>query len=168
MRFFKTPPRYFEELGRVSIRIWREIHESGDLSLLCTEGTPDKEGMEKAWHKLNNEFLEVYGLDRKTKEMLKLQYRLAEAMAKFLSTGDRSYNMEVKLLQEDIIGHKKTSGEGATFIEVIAMVEQTMGFQIDEDTTTVKKFYSYIKQIKQQAKKQQEQLNKFKNGKKDR
>ena len=167
MKLFKSPSSCYNDLGKVSLRMWREVHESGDLNRLALKGKPTDKQIKKAWHKLNNQFLEMYGLDNDTKEVIKLRFRFASALAEYLSTGNSSQKMEVKLLQEDIEANNKKSGEKVEFIEIIASVEQALQFQIDEDKTTVTKFYSYLKQIKKQGQRQKEQFNTLKNGKKN-
>ena len=154
---------FCESLGKTSLKIWREVHESGDLSKLVIEGEPTEEEKVQAWHKLNNEFLKNYGLDRETKKIINLRFRLAKAMVDYLSSGNSSFYMEVKLLREDIKAFNGKSEESKQFIEIIAEVEQVLSFQIDEEKTTVAKFFSYIKQIKSQNKKQKENLKGTKN-----
>ena len=167
MRLFKRRTRYFEDLGKVSLRTWREVHETGDLTKLVISGTPEPKKLQEAWHNLNNQFLKVYGLDKNTKQSFKLKYNFARAMVEYLATGEKSYKMELKILREDIELQKKKEGKHVPFIEIIAMVEEVFGFQIDEDKTTVTKFYSYLKQIKHKNEKQQRQIKESRNGKKN-
>ncbi len=161
--FFKRR-RYYNSLSMVTVRTWREVHETGDLSKLQISGSIKPSELQKCWHKLNNEFLKEYGLDKDTKRLLKLRFQLASAMVDYMITGKSAFHMESKLLRADIEAHNKKAGKGLAFIEVVAMVERTLGFQIDEDKTTVKKFYSYLKQIKEQSRRQQEKINTLKNG----
>ena len=154
MKLFKSPSLCYNELGGVSLKVWREVHESGDLRGLALKGNPTNQELQKAWHTLNNQFLQMYGFDNDTKEVIKLRFRFATALADYLATGNSSQKMEVKLLQEDIEANNKKSGEKVEFIEIIASVEQALQFQIDEDKTTVTKFYSYLKQIKKQGQRQ--------------
>jgi hypothetical protein len=144
---------YFESLSELPFVIWRKIHETGSLELLIRErnANPTRGELVKAWHKINNDYLTRFGLDRKTIRIIEKRKALAIALATYLETGDRRFEMEADLLKAEIEQENSQESKKASFDDLVSQVERFFGFQIDENETTASKFYTYVGQLKQES-----------------
>jgi hypothetical protein len=132
----------------------------GNIKAIVKKGDcEDVFALNRAWHVLNNSYIQRFGVDKEAKKVIDLRMRYAMTMADYLATGDKFYQMEQKILEVDIkmqnnVGAKTDAG----FMDIITAVEKHFGFQIDTKITTVEKFYSYLKSMRKES----EKLKKFK------
>ena len=122
----KASNDYFESLSELPLIVWRKIHETGSLELLIKKrnATVTAEELVKAWHKINNDYLSKFGLDQRTLSIIQKRKSLAIALASYLETGDRSFEMEADLLSSEIQQENSQETKKASFDDLISQVER--------------------------------------------
>lgn len=148
----KPKIEYYTSIKETPLSVWITINE-GDLTGIIKEGSIDQVKSEKeivnAWYQLNDSYLALFGIDKGIKQDIDLRKRYAFAMAEYLITNDKVYQMEAKILKKDIEDFQSlTSDNKATFMDIIVQVEKYFGFTLDIDQTTVHKFYTYLKTMR--------------------
>ena len=150
-RIFKkskmVPVVFYDDIKTTPIAIWIAIHESGQLSNLCISGKPTPEQTVKAWHKINNQYLKRFGLDKNVRKLIKLRKKQNIAMANYLATGNRKYEMDADVIGVDL-ENMKTDDEKVPFSEITTIIEKHFGIPIDENETSIEKYYSRLKQVR--------------------
>ena len=144
-------PKFYKDLNDIPLYNWRKLHETGDYSFLLKKGSLKNVlsgEVTTCWHRLNNEYLTKYGLDLKTKMMLRDRKRLALALANYIATLDKDYEMEADILKIDIKRNNTGGGKSVSYMELIADIEEIRGMPIDELKTSTDRFYTYLKKIK--------------------
>ena len=142
---------FYEDLNDLPFYNWRKLHETGDFSFLIKKGSLDgttRKRLAVCWHKLNNEYLKKYGLDLKMRIMLQDRKRLALSLSSYVSTLDKSHEMEADILQIDIKKANKTESKPISYVELISQVEESRGIPINEKETSTDRFFTYLKIIK--------------------
>lgn len=153
INLFRNKAKYeaWDDIKTMPFHLWRKIHETGDIKYLIKKGNPNVEQLKLSWHNIHNQYLSKYGLDNKTKRMLEKRKRLAVYINKYLATGDRVYEMEVDILTKEIEKDNEGKGKGQDYSEITASIEKYFGFQVNENKTSVDKYYSYLALMKRDS-----------------
>ena len=137
---------FWPDLEQMPINNWRLILETGDLKHLFRSGKGRvSKRAEEHWYKLQQEYIDEFGIDENYVQLLRLQKKLAEANLDFVMTRDRFILNVIKITKIDIESLK--SKEEIKFFEMLDIVEKYKGFAIDPNVYSVKKWYYSLKNI---------------------
>lgn len=99
-----------------------------------------------------NQYIEQVGINDNYKQLIEAKKNLALALVEYHITGDahnlnfvKIHEEEIKVLEQD----NQSEAERDEY-DLIVTVERTLKVQIDEHTCSTKKFFSYLKQAKEE------------------
>jgi len=144
---------FWDDISTMPFFYWRKIHETGEADYVVKKGKAEEKDIRKAWHEIHNQYIKKYGLDNKTKLFLQKKKRLATYINKYLSTGNRVYEMEVDIMRKEFEQDAEGKDEVQDYTTITSNIEKYFGFQIDEMNTSVDKYYSYLSLMKKEAQK---------------
>ena len=107
----------------------------------------------KKWISLYDEYLDHFGLSKSYLKILELQNKIAKLICQRWEKEDKTLVAIIQIEQSklnDLNGKKEKS---STFEEDIAVIEQYRKIGLDAKTTSVKMFYTYIKLMEKDGKK---------------
>lgn len=107
----------------------------------------------KKWVSLYDEYLEHFGLSKQYQKILELQTKIAKLICQRWEKEEKSLETIIHIEQtklKELNGKKEKS---STFEEDIAVIEQYRKIGLDAKTTSVKMFYTYIKLMEKDGKK---------------
>jgi len=143
---------YFNSIETLPIWNWWKIAETGNLIYL--HKLEDYEGKEDyslmtLWNKLQDEYLNEFGITREFREMLTLKKRWIDVKSKFLITGERFLLNEIEEIEIDLDETNANKIE-VKKDETVIMLEQKLNFPLDPKKMSVKKYYNYINYFSKQ------------------
>ena len=144
----KEKPAEFYNSIKDCVQIWIDIHEKGTLEPLIKSGTASNEELRLQWHKLNNEFIQKFGIEPRAKRLIETRKRLCLELAGYLATGDKNREMNADILKKEL---EEDSSEGtgkAYFSDITATLEEFIGFRIDTKEVSIEMYYTYLERIK--------------------
>lgn len=133
---------------------WFKIHQTNNLTYL--RRTPLKEFEEnphlrKIWFKLNDEFLQRFGLTEDFKKLIRLKkQRISQLMDYVLK--DEPFKLTEAELTTVEINELIGNGDGVTDEETIFIIEEQLGFKMDVKKLTVVEYYNYLEFINKKLK----------------
>ncbi len=145
----KLKARY-KSIKDLPIAVFQEILETGNLSLL---GHGTAKELEAAWATIFDEFIQHFGLSDGYKSYMRHQQKAVELYAKAY-TKNQLWLLAVAKVEEAKAKDALSGGEGGGFALAVAQVSKAMGFRVDPKNTTTFEFYSYIKLIEENGKRE--------------
>lgn len=149
--------KHYTAIDEMPIYNWRKINETNDLRWLFPEGkgmiTPKKKTLlSEAWEKIFDSFIDTFGISKDFRRVLELRREIIVLKSKSLIYGDKSLNTMIKILNIELERLLKNTEAGVkTFSEVKGYIEKFMGFQLNERTTTVLDYYTYLNLLQENA-----------------
>ncbi len=139
--------KYYKDL-ELPIATFNKIRKNGDISaLLLSKRKLTKKILQtliSAWENICNEHFEEFkdmyvnflDIQKKRVELLLLKNE-------FEITQDRSLLTDIDISELELSNLKKPIRQG-DFMKEVMMIEKKFHFQIDENKTSTRKFYSYL------------------------
>ncbi len=156
MRFWKVWSKskqldYYLSLDELPIKIWFDIHKTGNFALLLKEKTEvdaeDFINLSKGWNNLYNEYMKRFGLSEEFIADLNQSIRLAELQAKFIITKKPHYKTLIKIEKEKIKNAAEEIKEPQELESILAQISKHFGFKLSSRDLTTLEYYSYINNI---------------------
>jgi len=135
----------FESIDDLPIKIWFNIHEKGDVTLLLKKKYEviDMDFLLEQWESIYEGFIKEFGFSDEFLADLNWQINLAELKADFIITGQKHLKTLIKIEQnkfkDEIIKPLKLDN-------TLAKMSKYYGFKLGRDIT-VREYYSYIDNI---------------------
>jgi hypothetical protein len=148
---------HYKSISDLPIYNWFKIHETNDLKYLLI--APSKVGfrrskeLNEAFSLIYDEFIDTFGVSDDLRKITELRrdIRILEIDMYLENDLSKETFIDIKKAEIDAIINSK---EKDRLNDVKGYVEKYMGFHLDERTTTVKDYYTYIKIMSDEAKKQ--------------
>lgn len=137
---------HYDSIDNLPIWNWNQIHKTGDYKHLIISGEVD--GLENIWMGIYDEYIEMFGLYEGYKNYLEKQRKLILLELNFAITEDRTLLNWIQIVKLDLQKIRKKKNEETASLDPTVQIEKYLGFQIDEKTTSVKKYYGYIELMK--------------------
>ena len=136
----------YESIEDLPIWNWWKIAETGQLGYLYKdekEYNKHDNSLVELWSKIQDEYLEEFGITDDFKEMLTLKKRWITQKANFLITGERFLLNEIEEIEIDL---KEIENTNITVKkdDTVIMLEEKLGRELEPKKMSVKKYYSYI------------------------
>lgn len=156
---FSEEVEFYNSIDDLPIYNFHKIMVSNDLRLLVKNKLSDKQykrnidKLGKKWVSLYDEYLDHFGLSKSYLKILELQTKIAKLICQRWEKDDKTLVSIIQIEQSklnDLNGKKEKS---STFEEDIAVIEKYRKIGLDAKTTSVKMFYTYIKLMEQDGKK---------------
>ena len=111
------------------------------------------------------QYIEFIGVNDSYKQLIEAKKALAIALIDYHTTGDKQYLNFINIHEEEIRILEKDNSTGAERDEydLIVSIERVLKVQIDENKCSTKKFFSYLKQAREEQERL-EALNSKENG----
>ena len=143
-------PEHYKDLD-APVYIWNKVHETSDLSWLLVKrkklNKKLSEFLSKVWEDIYNQYLAEFGWSDIFLDIVAKRKEIIELKMELISTGDRTNLTWIALAEEELIELKEGIGKGG-FMQSKMAIERTLRFQINAHTTSIKEFYSYLKELK--------------------
>ena len=143
---------YYNSIETLPIWNWHKISETANLIYLHRledyDGKKD-DSLIKLWDKLQDEYLDEFGITRDFEAVLTLKKRWINTKSNFILTGDRFLLNELDEIEIDLKDANQEK-EITDKDETILLIEQQMGFPIDEKKMSVKKYFKTINYLSRQ------------------
>lgn len=132
------------------IIVWEKVNRTGDLSQLLIKKVKVDEKIERqlmdAWEKISNEFVDEFGFSDTFLAMKKKEIEIALLQCKLVETDDRSIETDIEIAEIELESIRKEIS-GTHFRDAKIAIEKTMKFQINMNTTSIRDFYQYLKEL---------------------
>jgi len=122
--------------------VWRDIHKTGDLTLLVYEGEANEEQILDAWDKIDNSFILEFGISEQRMNYLIKVKQLITAYCDNIISGSPIAGVNIKVKTKEIEDLFKEQ-QSAEIGRVISQVTKFMGQRIDLKSTTIYEFYNH-------------------------
>lgn len=148
---------YYETIDDLSLYRYRKIIDTGDASYLkrfrWLYATPAK--LQKIWANISHDVMDLNGVTDTYQKWNILNGDLERLHLDYMITRDPLLITLINIKLEEINKFYERINKGKVSLEdQIAAVEYQYRLQIDEHKTTVKRFYTYIKQITKNGKRE--------------
>ena len=155
--FFKKLELY-TTIEDLPIGNFQRIMKEGDLKYMIYKGKFKKKHipkLEKAWINCYNQYLQTFGLNKMYLLVLEQEEKIAKLICdrwiKDLKHLNGVIKHEEQVLKQMIL---PTKGVKKSFEEDLAIIQKHNGFVIDQKTTSVKMFFTYVKMLEKEANEQ--------------
>lgn len=142
----------FRSIDSLPIKIWFDIHKTGDFRLLLKEivtiNAKQFQELFEVWNEIYNQYIEMFGLSEEFLADLNQQVQLANYKAEFIITGDRYFKTLIKIEEAKIEFENKGKGEPMELEMLLAKMSKYYGFKLESKELTVVQYYSYLKNVK--------------------
>ena len=152
--FFKKLETY-NSIEDLPIGNFQKVMKNGDLKQMIVKGTFKKkhiQQLENAWINCYNQYLQTFGLNKMYVLVLDQEEKIAKLICdrwiKDLKHLNGVIKHEEQVLKQMIL---PTQGEKKSFEEDLAIIQKHNGFVIDQKTTSVKMFFTYVKMLEKEA-----------------
>ncbi len=148
----------YNTIDELPIGVFQKVLKDGDLKQMLSKGKFKKKHLEqlkKAWIDCYNQYLQTFGLNKMYLLVLEQEEKIAKLICdrwiKDLKHLNGVIKHEEQVLKEMLL---PTKGEKKSFEEDLAIIQKHNGFAIDQKTTSVKMFFTYVKMLDKEAKQQ--------------
>ncbi len=141
----------YDSIDELPIKIWFEIHKTGDYSLLIkgklkiNDYIIDK--CDKKWAELYNQYIDKFGLSEEFLVDLDSQIELAQQKAEYIINGDRYLKTLIKIGEEKLKESRTGEVKPVELEILLAKMSKYYGFKLESKELTVTQYYSYLKII---------------------
>ena len=136
----------YKSINKLPILIWLDIHENSDLTLLFIK-QPKKinfKALEDAWEKINDEYLQAFGISEEMETTLENKRLAALAKCEYLITGERHHLTFAEIHEESAkIETKKIKVD---IENNLAKLTKFYGVRLRSNELTVREYYNFIKE----------------------
>lgn len=152
--FFKKLETY-NSIEELPIGNFQKVMKNGDLKQMIVKGVFKKKHIQKlesSWINCYNQYLQTFGLNKMYVLVLDQEEKIAKLICdrwiKDLKHLNGVIKHEEQVLKQMIL---PTKGEKKSFEEDLAIIQKHNGFVIDQKTTSVKMFFTYVKMLEKEA-----------------
>jgi len=141
------------DINELSMWLWRKAQE-GDLKALKIKKNTFvlKYYLNKAKRKVENQYIETFGIDKGFKKYLDLICKIQLLKNKIAISGDKSDQIFVDMLEVELGELTENKNLNDNFDETTVLIEKFMQFKIDLKKTNVFEYYNYLNSLKKSLK----------------
>lgn len=122
---------------------WIKITEDGDHRYVCKD-PEDVKGVDiaEAWYKVNDEYIERYGLGKLYKRLLQKMKEKALLQLDYVESRDRFKLTLISMAEAELMSMMSNKGEGIGVREALIHLSKYMGFRLNPKEITVSEFFN--------------------------
>ena len=128
-----------------------------EFTRLSKMGTIEKD--EEAFCRINDEYLNKYGLGKQYQELLKVLKKKAEIQLKYVTTKDRFSLTLLEIEEENLKMMLSNNGHGVSIEQTLVHLSKFVGYWLRSKDITAGEYYTLLQEYKR--------INEIENGKKD-
>ena len=141
---------YYDNIKDIILWNWWKVQE-GNIEftrLNSTKGTDEED--EEAYIRINDSYIDEFGIDKTQLEIIELQRRIAMLQCDYVIEEDRFILNEINRLEKEIM-EMLTNKNGGDRDGLVIHLEKWLGFKIDEKKITANKFYKIVREYEREA-----------------
>lgn len=155
--------KYFENLDELPIFNFWQVRETGNLKFLF-ENFKDEEAeklskrkvwrgiLTDLWRKMDAEFIENFAMTDEFFNRLLIEKKIINLQLDYMINKSSVIRARLKSEQQKLeLNYQSGEFKPVKLHEFIAGIEKYIGFQINEKEISTNKVYSYVNQMKEQA-----------------
>jgi len=143
--------KYYKNIEDLPIKLWFDIHETGNYNLLLISKTKvtDKvyNTLHKCWESIYEQYIKEFGLSDDYLAHINIKKKIANLQADLIITGQKHFKTLIKIEREKIkinsLGEKKPASLNMN----LAKMSKYYGFHLNSKELTVIDYYSYVNNI---------------------
>jgi len=142
---------YYSDIEDFSMYNWRKIQEKGLIKYTRKDienGTLKQD--RQYWVKIQDSFLDEFGLSKDQARIIELQIEIAELECDLVIEDDAFLENKIRHLNTDI-KEIRDRGTGGDLDDTIHYLETWRKIEINEKTTSVRKFYKMYRTYTKEA-----------------
>ncbi len=140
----------YTSIKKMPIAVWWSITEGDNFQKIVISGAFSNIKLYNIYLDLLQQYYDAFGTTEQHKAFLDARLNYALKLAQYLSTQnsfDKMF-MEMALIDlQDVSPKQDQTQKEIKLSEAITIIEKNFGFQLDEETLSVYKFYSYQKAL---------------------
>lgn len=141
----------YTELCDLPVKVWFEVHKTGDVSKLATEGLELKDkvlkSLSKKWVSLIDEWIKRFDFSDDFKEDLAIQTEIALMQADYIITGKKYLLVHIEIEKEKLKAGKKKVEEPKDIESILAKMSKYYGFKLTSRDLMTDEYYAYLNSI---------------------
>ena len=142
--------RYYESIDEMFLNAWIKCNNE-DLRYTrrtLTEGTEEEDS--KQWEKLQNQYLERFGLPKDYQKYLRLQVNKAKAQLEYVITGKRFELNKITAIDFKINALTNKNSEEISIQKMLNHLSKMQGYTLTQYNTTVSQYFELIDTLQKQ------------------
>ena len=147
IRFLTKSGVCYNSIEELPIWNWFKVFETKELNYLIKNGTVNDEQLSIVWRSLFAEYIDVFGIDESLSNYIKQEKRLVTLELEYAINKKGSDLFKIQIEREKIKEKdaKKVQGD---YMKLVTNVESALKREINEKEMSVRKFYTYLKDLK--------------------
>lgn len=138
--------KLYTSISNLPMVAWNKLHETGNLAHLIKKGAASRGRLNEVWDKIQNEFLDRFGLTDDYRKYMELKLRYIKLTAKYMQTLDRDIEMQLTLLEIDIKDKEASmASKGIGFNEGYGWLTKQIGSYLPLNKVSVEEYYSLMR-----------------------
>lgn len=143
---------YFVNIDTLCADSYFKIHQTGNHALLSIKKVKELEPNKvtnEIWHNINDEKIEAFGLPTDQEKYIILLKKFADKLADTIileGPAQRKADMFLKMAEADLKAF--LDEDGISLDETIDMIEEKRGYDMDMTTTSTRKFFARLENLK--------------------
>lgn len=142
--------RYYESIDEMFLNAWIKCNNE-DLRYTrrtLTEGTEEEDS--KQWEKLQNQYLDRFGLPEDYQKYLRLQVNKAKAQFEYVITGKRFELNKITAIDLKINALTNKNSEEISIQKMLNHLSKMQGYTLTQYNTTVSQYFELIDTLQKQ------------------
>jgi len=127
---------------------WFKYFETKGLKYFVFEGNPTEEQKQQSFETLYDQYIEKFGVNEEYLKFFNHQKKILQLRIQYALEKQPHIEMHLKIAVKKYQESNPTQGDAQSYLEVVAMIEKALNRNIDENNVSVEKFYTYLKQLK--------------------
>lgn len=137
----------YNSIEELPIWNWFKVFETNELKhIIKGEGVVEDSILKENWNKLFSEYIDIFGLDDNLVSHIKHEKKLVLLQLEYAIKKRPSDLFKIELALTNV-KEKQSEKVKSDFMQVIAQVENALERNINERKISVRKFYTYLKQL---------------------
>lgn len=147
-------PDYYSGIDDMPAYNWFMVHETGDLGFVfqqyqkVNESTRPK--LSEIWDGVYESYIRVFGFTESFLRIQALKRKISILKCELAITGDRFNNTLIRSTEYEL-SQLQLMVKSGDYMEAKKAIDKSVRFQIDLKKTSVREFYSYLKDIQDKA-----------------
>ena len=146
IKFLENSGICYNSVEELPIWNWFKVFETNELKHIIKKGVVDNSILKEKWQELFSEYIDIFGLDENLISHIKQEKKIVLLELEYAIKKRPSdlFKIELEILKSK---EKQSNKVQSDFMLVIAQVEGALKRNIDEKKISVRKFYTYLKQL---------------------
>ena len=143
-----TSRRAYVSIDDLPIYNWFKVFETGNPKYIVIRGKFTKEELAHQWEQIFGEYVSTFGFSREFIVYFNKRKKLQLLKNKYALTKKAALKNLIKFREKELLALNPTENDRSDYMTVVMAVEDAINRTIDEKEISVRKFYTYLKKLK--------------------